>query len=72
LPDSSRERISGVRAEFLAAVEEWPEEITVSSMLQQRAKLSLAKAAVLETMQALPLEKLPEKLRAKALRPARH
>jgi hypothetical protein len=59
-------------AAFVAAVEEWPEEITMSSMLQQRAKLSLANAAVLECMQALPLGELPEKLRYKALRHARH
>jgi hypothetical protein len=41
-------------AAFIAAVEEWPGVITMSSMLQQRAKLSLANAAILECMQALP------------------
>jgi hypothetical protein len=59
-------------AAFVGAVEELPEEITMSSMLQQRAKLSLANAAVLECMQALPLGELPEKLRYKALRQSRH
>jgi hypothetical protein len=29
-------------AAFITALEEWPEEITMSSTLQQRAKLSLA------------------------------
>jgi hypothetical protein len=43
-------------AGFIAVVEDWPEEVTVSSMLQQRAKLSLANAAVLEAMNALPLD----------------
>jgi hypothetical protein len=42
-------------AAFIAAVEGGPEVITMSSMLQQRAKLSLANAAMLECMQALPL-----------------
>ena len=42
-------------AAFIAAVEEWPGVITMSSMLQQRAKLSLANAAMLECRQALPL-----------------
>jgi hypothetical protein len=42
-------------AAFIAAVEVWPEEITMSTMLQQRVRLSLAKAAVLEAMKALLL-----------------
>jgi hypothetical protein len=48
-------------AAFIAAVEEWPEEeVTMSTMLQQRTKLSLANAAVLEAMKALPLDALKE------------
>ena len=49
-------------AAFIAAVEEWPEAVTMSAVFQQRAKLSLAKVAMLDAMQALPFD-LPEELR---------
>lgn len=56
-----------VLAAFIAAVQEWPADITMSSVLQQRAKLSPANAAVLQSMKALPVDEVPEKLRDKAL-----
>jgi hypothetical protein len=43
-------------AAFIAAVDEWLKAVTMSAVFQQRAKLSLAKAAVLEAMKALPLD----------------
>jgi hypothetical protein len=49
-------------AAFIAAVEEWPEEATMSTMLHQGAKLCLAKAAVLEAMKVL-LSKMSEEVR---------
>lgn len=42
-------------AAFIAVIEEWPEEMTLSTMLQHRVRLSLAKAAVLGATEALLL-----------------
>jgi hypothetical protein len=46
---------------LIAAVEDWPEELTMSALLRQGAKLSLAKAGMLDALQALCVDLPPER-----------
>jgi len=54
---------------FIAAVEDWPQELTMSALLRQGAKLSLAKAGVLDALQALSVDLPSERNECRAGHP---